>query len=150
VIEKYYRENRKRHVYAINKVVKNYSTAEDIVQDAFLKAVMYFASYDANRSKIGNWFSRILYNTLSDHLRKKSILYSEDCFNDDIIDYEFIIENYSTFSALLDNEENKDIIILFFIKGYKHSEISDITGKSLKQIEYICQKFRKTLRSDGI
>lgn len=149
MIKEYYEKNRKRHVNAINKIVNNYSTAEDIVQDAFLKAIVCINNYNENKGRFRDWFSRILYNTLCDFLKKEPELFSEDYLNQQekqYIDYTVIIDNFNSFIKSMDFKDHKQVLILFFIKGYSYKEIMNITGKSYNQIEYICKNFRQDVR----
>src|SRR3989339_877600 len=51
-------------------IVKNESDAEEVVQEAFIKAYWFLGSFD-RRSKFSSWFSRILINCAYKHISKR-------------------------------------------------------------------------------
>ena len=53
----------------IVRMVQDYATAEDLAQDAFLKAINKLDTYDPTR-KFASWLFKIAHNTAIDHLRR--------------------------------------------------------------------------------
>lgn len=54
------------------RMVRDRSTAEDLAQDAFLKAFDKLATYDPRR-KLSSWLFKIAHNTAIDHLRRREV-----------------------------------------------------------------------------
>jgi len=54
------------------RMVRDRSTAEDLAQDAFLKAFDKLATYDPAR-KFSSWLFKIAHNTAIDHLRRREL-----------------------------------------------------------------------------
>jgi len=64
VIEDYYRKNFKRLVNISRGRAGSYHNAEDVVQEAFTRALKYHKSYNPAMTAFDAWFSRILDNSL--------------------------------------------------------------------------------------
>lgn len=56
----------------IVRMVRDPVVAEDLAQDAFIKAFRHLSRYDPNR-KLASWLFKIAHNTTLDHLRKKQL-----------------------------------------------------------------------------
>ena len=54
------------------RMVRDRPTAEDLAQDAFLKAFDKLATYDPGR-KFSSWLFKIAHNTAIDHLRRREV-----------------------------------------------------------------------------
>ena len=52
------------------RIVKNREDAEDIAQDAFVKAYLQLKTYDSDKSRFSTWLYKIATNLALDHLRK--------------------------------------------------------------------------------
>ncbi|MBR5969660.1 MAG: sigma-70 family RNA polymerase sigma factor, partial [Lachnospiraceae bacterium] len=72
-----YGELQKNGIGLAMKYVRNHADAEDMFQDAFLKAMGALSSYDVNRA-FQPWFDVILINTCKNHLTKKRPLNFSD------------------------------------------------------------------------
>lgn len=66
LLEKFYRENRFRLVKIMSNRAGSVSNAEDVVQDAFERALKYSNSFQPEKQKLGAWFNTILNNALRD------------------------------------------------------------------------------------
>lgn len=56
----------------IYRMVRDEGTAEDLAQEAFVKAFRNLGSYDPSR-KLASWLFKIAHNTTIDHLRRSSL-----------------------------------------------------------------------------
>jgi len=56
----------------VSRLVRNPETAEDIAQEAFVKAYRNLGRYDPNR-RFASWLFKIAHNTAIDHLRRKRL-----------------------------------------------------------------------------
>lgn len=121
------------------RFVKDTMEAEDIVQEAFIKA---FSKLDQYRAEVsfGAWLKRIVVNRCIDVLKSKkqrlveleehhlNVVNAKDenewLVNDDITieDVKLAIEELS--------EKYRYVVMLYLIEGYDHSEISEILNIS--------------------
>src|SRR4028118_364292 len=76
-------EEYKRMVFSTAlRIVKNHEDAEEIAQDALIKAFKSLKNFGWNAS-FSSWLYRIVYNTALTHLRKKNITgYSLDSYEE--------------------------------------------------------------------
>ncbi len=138
------------------KITKNREDAEEIAQDAFLKAFQSLKKFK-KKSKFSTWLYKIVYNTAVSKTRKKKIEFSP-------IDEE-LIENYSleniSYKLDLINEETQKkhidkaisklpedeniIVNLFYMNENSIKEISKITGLSVSNVKIKLYRIRKKL-----
>lgn len=52
--------------------------AEELTQDAFIRAFGAIKSFDSNESALSTWLARIAYNAAVDHLRRRGVRPAED------------------------------------------------------------------------
>ena len=70
-----------RDVFAqVARLVSGVENAEEVYQDVFIKVFAHIREYDAERSALKTWISRIAYNEAISYLRRKSqpVVYYED------------------------------------------------------------------------
>ena len=53
----------------IKKIIKDDDTAQDVLQESFVKIWRYSKKYDASKAKLFTWLYRIAYNTAIDKVR---------------------------------------------------------------------------------
>lgn len=135
----------KRGVFAFAySYLRNYADAEDILQETFItvkqKAYMYSAGTNA-----GAWLFQIVKNLCIDELRKQKLRREKnEQFNavpnaePDLSELDFLI------SCLNDNE--KEIVILHVLWGYKHREIAKLKNLPLGTVTWQYNAAIKKLR----
>ncbi len=115
---------------------KDYSEAEDILHDGFLKIFKNISKYK-NKGSFEGWTRRIIINTALEKHKKENYLYP---INDD---YEYIDE-INNKEEIINNITAKDLIKLiqslspkyrmvfnlYAIEGYSHKEISKMLNIS--------------------
>ena len=117
------------------RFVRNTMEAEDIVQEAFIKAFLKLEQYKAEVS-FGAWLKRIVVNTCIDVLKSKHqrLVELEDYHlkmadtnyeNEWLIDDNISIEEVKSAIEKLP-EKYKYVVMLYLIEGYDHQEISEI------------------------
>jgi len=154
---------KKHQKFAYNvalKYLKDPVDAEDVTQEALIKAFKYLKNFNKN-SKFSTWLYRIVINTCKDELRKTKndqgnlSLDNDNNYIDALED-----ESYEP----LKNTENtelgknlqkainqlaptyKDVIILCDMKDYSYQEISDILEIPLGTVRSRINRGRKKLR----
>lgn len=55
----------------IQKVISDEDTAQDVLQETFIKIWRYARKYDASKAKLFTWLYRIAYNTAIDKIRSQ-------------------------------------------------------------------------------
>ncbi len=141
------------------RIVRNREDAEEIVQDAFVKAYQNMDAF-RNKSKFSTWLYRIVFNAAISRTRKKS-LESTDLDS-------FVIDNYSTdeikenINKLDSNEQLKlvnklidklppleyTLINLYYKEECSIDEISEITGLTDSNVKVKLHRIRKKLYSE--
>ncbi len=138
------------------QLMGNREDAEEIAQDAFLKAYQALDKYKGD-SKFSTWIYRIIYNTAISHLRKKKLDVSS-------IDEDFSVSVNvkSTQSALKDlqaverkkylgealkriNGDDRSLITLFYLEENSVEEICSITGLNASNVKVKLHRARKKL-----
>ncbi len=146
-VEIFMRKFREGHINKINRIINDRETSEDVVQEAYARALKYKDKYDENRSSFPTWFNKILFNTLKDFQRQ----YKKDlCLvHTDIDMYEdttdAYINNLEELIYDVNNPKHRSVLILFYVLGYTTSQISNIEGVSVTNVTTICNRFKKKM-----
>lgn len=143
-IEEFYKQNYNRHVRTISRILHyNRDLAEDVVQEAYTKAIQYEDTYDEGRGSINTWFNRILFNTLRDTQNSfvNTVALHEGIEgNEQGIEYLVFIDNELKFVR---NSKHKRILELFYLSGYSSGEIAKLVdGISQTNVTTICKRFK--------
>jgi len=121
------------------RFVKDTMEAEDIVQEAFIKAFSRLEQYKAEVS-FGAWLKRIVINRCIDVLKSKKQRLIEleehhlnvvdsDYENEWLVEDEITIEDVKVAIEQLP-EKYKYVVMLYLVEGYDHKEISQILNIS--------------------
>ncbi|MCB2221521.1 MAG: RNA polymerase sigma factor [Bacteroidetes bacterium] len=140
------------------RILRNHEDAEEIVQDAFVKAYQALGGFE-KKSKFSTWLHRIVYNaSISKTRKKKYEMHSLD---------EQFIENYSTDEVYenldqLDHNEQKKlvdvlmnkldqeeraIISMFYISDHSTDEIAQITGLTQSNVKVRLHRIRGKMQT---
>jgi RNA polymerase sigma factor (sigma-70 family) len=136
------------------RMLRNPMDAEEVAQDAFVKAYISLKSFKGN-SKFSTWLYRIIYNTSVSMLRKKKIemvkLEDRPDIEGSIIHPDTVGDEADfTLKALeksLDSLESdeKFIVSLYYYENTPVDEIADITGLSKSNVKVKLFRARKKL-----
>lgn len=143
------------------RFVKDTMEAEDIVQEAFIKA---FSKLDQYRAEVsfGAWLKRIVVNRCIDVLKskKQQLIELEDHHlnvvdtndnNEWLVDDDITIEDVKLAIEELP-EKYRYVVMLYLIEGYDHSEISEILNisevASRTQLSRGKQKLQTVLKTE--
>ncbi len=144
-----YDEYFDRIYYKVLSSVKNSEDAEDITQEVFVSVYKNLEKFRAD-SKIYTWIYRIAINKIYDFFRKRKI---ELELNEEILN----IEDGSDLNNSMIIEENlkrltkeeKEILLLKDVYGYKLREISDMKDRNISTIKSIYYKALRSLEEDS-
>jgi RNA polymerase sigma factor (sigma-70 family) len=152
IIEDYYRKNYKHLVNRVLGRVPNNSRAiaEEVVQDAFVRALEYWRTFDQNR-EIGPWFNRILAYSVRETIRKENgtplsfddeELFLEPFVLGEDVDIPPNIVLLVQKSILEQPEDRREVLHMFFNLGMKTREIEECTNYNHSNIRQIIRRFR--------
>ena len=116
------------------RIVNNDNDAEDIMQEAFLKAFTKIDTYKGEVS-FGAWLKRIVINRSLDYLKKRKVKFEEiKEKTTQIIDYQMETKEVNV-KVIKDAIQKlpdgyRVVLSLYLIEGYDHEEISEILGIS--------------------
>jgi RNA polymerase sigma-70 factor (ECF subfamily) len=137
-------------------LIGNEVEAEDVMQEAFLKAFTRIDTYEGKVS-FGAWLKKIVVNRSLDELKKRKVKFVE--LNEKIPDEEPVSLNVSeiqmeklkkSIQQLPDGY--RVVLSLYLLEGYDHEEISQILGisnvSSRSQFMRAKQKLREILQKE--
>lgn len=138
------------------RVAKNHEDAEEIAQDAFLKAYNALKTFK-QESKFSTWLYKIIYNTALSRFRKKHI--DSSSLEDSLVP-DAILEDENDGFDVLHLKQRKQIIskaigklkedegiamTLFYLNENNVKEIEEITGFTSSNIKILLFRGRKNL-----
>jgi RNA polymerase sigma factor (sigma-70 family) len=149
-IEQFYRDNYDALVKRFNRRAGGIENAEDVVQEAFCRALKYHDSFNPDRQELGAWFNTIINNTLVRHQKEQmlkgvSIPY-EECEQEEV--HECDNEKKHLIADILErmyskSSKTKNILYLYFVQGYKMSEISQVVDEKYKSVQMSIHRFKR-------
>ena len=144
-LEHLYKTGRKGYIYKINYYLHNYTVAEDLVQDAFVKAYAKVDQYDPTKGPLKSWFNSILFSVMWNY--KRSI--KRQPFTVDVMDYldseDFAYYEDQSLTKVLDNVKNtshRGVLVLHLVLGYSLAETADISKEQQGNVRKIVQRYR--------
>ena len=157
-LEQFYRTSYDKLVGFMSKKVGGHrEVAEDIVQEAFSRAVRYLPSYDEERGTLFTWFNSILFNALRDQQ-------SQNKGQNNFVDVEVLssvdvlstvsLQQSAEIATIIDqnlrqvpNHHHRRILELFYVMGYNSREISEIEeGVSQSNVTTVVMRFRDKMK----
>lgn len=118
------------------RYVKDRFIAEDVMQDAFIKAFKNIKTYK-NEVPFGAWLKRIVINQSIDYLKKNRLEFV--AINEEVLsieeDTDWKVENTISVSDIVAKlkqlkEKYRLVVSLYLIEGYDHQEIATILNIS--------------------
>jgi len=140
------------------RIVKNTEDAEEIAQDAFVKAYKSLPGFKGN-AKFTTWLFRIVYNTAVSKVRKSK---NHNIYLDEMNEQNIAIESgpdilsqmtrdeaNDVLHGLLDrlNLDERTIITLYYLNEKSVEEISEVTGLSKSNVKVKLFRSRTKLRT---
>ena len=136
-------------------VVKDEFIAEEIVQDAFMKAFRAMNSFNF-QSKFSTWFYRIVTNEALMRLKKmkREIVvftaeYTEDSLDEDVLSALQEDEHHHLVNAALNMLAPKESLVLrlFYLEEESIKTVCEITGWSASNTKVLLHRARKSMLS---
>lgn len=149
----HYNKNYKKLVkHAIYRVPNRAEhLAEEVVQEAYAKALKFFKAYDPERNKFEPWFNRIFNGCVSDCIKAEGG--SHPSFDDEDNNLEpFIIDNNQWIPKDMvikikegidaQRPEAAEVLRMFFILGMETPDIASCTNLTHTNVRQIIYRFR--------
>lgn len=151
-VEAFYRENYDelcKRVYHRSGGIHN---SEDVVQEAFARALQYWDSFNPHLKELGAWFNTILNNSLRDHMKAERMMGCSVEY-DEFLDepYNPTEEEQELYKVVVRKLEEKeqpyrDVLYLYFIRDYKPKEIARVVELTNANIRKIVERFKVECR----
>ena len=137
------REHQPRLLRYANRLLRDTDSAQDVVQEAFLK-LLREPPRDDNDTRLSNWLYRVTHNLCVDFIRKESRMRNHQ----EAIEAE---ESEAPFEKMFDaedargrveyalirlSENQRAALILRIYEGKSYREIADITGMSVSNVGF--------------
>jgi RNA polymerase sigma-70 factor (ECF subfamily) len=135
------------------RLMQDPDDADDLVQDAFLRALDRIASFDVTRA-FGPWFTRLLVNTGIDQRRKRSVRGAEwqdpetlpgSARPDRDAERSELRESLEEAVGRLP-ERQRLVVSLFEIDGYSTEEVASMLSVSQVTVRWHLHQARRALR----
>ena len=141
----------------LNSFTKNLLTAEDLMEDTFVKLVVKKPAFSVGYS-FKTWLYTVGRNTALDYLRKRNKAYELN-FDElsKIADEQTSIENeylkseqkITVHRAMENlNADYRQVLYLSFFEGFDNRQISKIMKKSTRQIENLLYRSKQALKKE--
>lgn len=152
-ITELYQTNHRRYILSASKFTdKDMWLAEEIVQEAYSRALKYSKSYNKKFGNLEQWFSNILYRSGIEF--KKSELDKgmvREIKEGDIVEEADFGRNLRAMAELDDNLNTlgpmaRHICYLYFVRGYKPREIVEVTGYKNNTVRQSVKEFSNKMR----
>lgn len=150
ILENYYRENHKKLVNIVARRSGSRHNGEDVVQEAFTRALTYLNTFDPENSPFENWFNKILSRGLSDFNKDKRL---QGMVGEQDLDVPaqtspylrmFLKEIQEDVEKL--PEDKRRIISLAFFEGYQPADISKIVNVNVGAIRTMLSRYREDVK----
>lgn len=134
-----------------DRYLNNRSDAEDVAQQAFIKAYDKLAGFDRKRAHFSTWLYRIATNLAIDELRKQGrSIPSEDIelLEPDLttLSYEPLLQELRDAILVLQPPEQRKVIEAYYWHGKSYAEIADAMGVPLNTIKSWLRRAKLQLR----
>lgn len=150
IIEQHYRSNFDRLSKQWGRRFDNPHIGQDVVQEAYLRAIKYFHTYDQSQ-KFDNWFGRILQNSFRDIRAEEQGHYHEeiDEYALEGIDNHFEVDRL--IQQIIDkiddeNPAHQPVLRYSFQGGYSPREISEFYPMSYRNVRSIISRYRTKVK----
>jgi RNA polymerase sigma-70 factor (ECF subfamily) len=143
-----------RALVVARRITGNTHDAEDLVQDAFMRALDRIGSFD-NTRPFGPWFFRVLTNTGLNARRARMLRMTEpealdapsgDAGPDEIVERLEIRERFDAALALLSSRQRM-IVTWFEVDEVPSSEIAERLGIAQETVRWHLHQARRVLRA---
>lgn len=151
LIEEHYRTHSKNLENKIIMRAGQQANAQDIVQEAYAKALQYWNSFNPETGSIDKWIGSILFNAASSFYRQEILRGMVVDTGEDVVEQpnapsRIMVKEVEKYIGNLPTGSRKTVAELFFLKDYSCREISDVCPETPSAIRKIVQRLREDMR----
>lgn len=153
VVEQHYRANYNKLVSQSKGILG--SNSEDAIQEAYVRAIQYWPSFDAELGSFDEWFSSILRNA-----RKDSFIDTLKHGATDGVEVDSLSTPAPQYPRMRLEEINKYLgeyppdvqrcLRMALVDRYSHGEITQVLPFTVTNIKKLINRFRHTLQDAGV
>lgn len=148
-IEQHHLDNFDRLVIVFSHRAGGRWNSEDVVQEAFTRALKYSNSFDEDKQEFGGWFNGILNNALRDYTKDVRLLgmsveYTEDM--DELIpllEWESDLIDAVKKDIERKSEGIRQALWLYLFRQYKPREIAQVVDMTNAHIRTAVKEFKQ-------
>lgn len=148
VLEEFYKERREDLLRRLAYGAGSPEAAEDVLQEAFVRALTYWDTFDPQHKELGAWFNTIMKNALKDFKREEWLFGMGEEFDEEQYDpqempvneTELVKKIYEMVDGKI--EDHQEILLLYFEKNYSPKDIANITNYKVKTIKQVVWRFK--------
>ncbi len=136
------------------KILQNKSEAEEVAQDAFVKAYHHLGNFN-REAKFSTWFYRIVFNTAISAKRKSKVIFQS--IENTIVEYnpgnDGTLESadkkkYVNQAMAKLNENDRVALSLFYLEEFSLDEIAAITNSQANTIKVRIHRARQRMADE--
>lgn len=148
VLGKYYEDERDLLLRRLAYGAGSPQAAEDVLHEAFVRALVYWDTFNPEQKELGAWFSTILRNSLRDYKRAEWLFGMGEEFDEELYDpQEMPIDESELVKKIYDMvdekiEDHQEVLLLYFEKHYSPKDIANITQFKVKTIKQVIWRFK--------
>ncbi len=139
----------------INRIVLNTATAEDLLQDTFVKIWKNIGTYDECKGTFFTWMLNIARHTSIDYLRTKQYKNQKNTGSDEVLSFDTGNNKTSLnidavgLRVTVDKMEDKykEVINIIYFYGYTYEETAKILGLPVGTVKTRARKALSLLRN---
>jgi len=147
-IENLYKTRYNKFVKKIGGRIGSRHNAEDVVQEAFCRALKYKDAFNPEHKELGAWFNTILNNCLKDFKREeRNGKPMQEYKEEEIVGHSQPTDNQNLIDKLEEEigakeGKTRDVLFLYFIRQYRPKDIRHIIDMKVKCIKTIAWRFK--------
>lgn len=153
-IETYYTDNYNTFCKRFVGRAGSYENAEDIIQEAFARALKYSDSFDSSKREFGSWFNTICTNALRDFKNTEKMQGMSISFDEtgpellpEPFNTEKLVVKKEIHKRIMQKEEStRTVLDLYLYKGYMPSDIVAVTEHPRGTILSIIARFTREMK----
>lgn len=153
VIEDHYKANKNAIIKNISFRAGSTQDAEDIVQEAYCRALTYIHAFNPNEFEFNRWFSRLFSNVWKDAISDKYMRGKpEEIDEKDYVCYKFesnapqLMELVCDAILQVENPDHREVLTLYLLYGYKLREVAEIVDMRSGTVNQILFRFKEDLK----
>lgn len=123
--------------------------AEDVIQEAFTRALKYQRSFNPAFSTVGAWFNTIMNNASKDFKREErmqGMAVPYETVSDELDDIMHRDRMVHTMIEEMELSPYSEILRLYFVLGFTRKEVSQVIDQKPQSIANAVQRFKNEMR----